>query len=300
MWLLLLVHAIFASTYTLGKAGLLYVQPVLFVAIRMILSSVVLAIIMFLFWRRDDLKIKRRDYHLLAGMAFFQIYFSYVPEFMVLKYVESSKWSLIYTLTPFVAALILYVQGKERLTRNKIIGLLIGFFGIIPALLYGHGGLGLAELGRISIPEMILIMCMVSYAYGWVIAQRLIREHKYNPLLINVVTMMLGGLGALATSPLSDQWSPFPIHSFGMFSLVMGLLVIATAAAFALNSYLLKFYSATFLLFLMFVDPLYVALYGYFFLGETITSYFLISVFLVFIGLFIFYREELKDEYHAS
>ncbi len=48
------------------------------------------------------------------------------------------------------------------------------------------------------------------------------------------------------------------------------------------------------------VDPLYVALYGYFFLGESITSYFLISVLLVFIGLFVFYREELKEGYHAS
>lgn len=295
MWTLLLLHAIFASTYTLGKVGLTYVQPILFVAIRMILSSLLLFSIMMLFWGRSVLSIKRKDYHLFAGLAFFQIYFSYVPEFMVLKYVQSSKWSLIYTLTPFTTALILYVQGKERLSKYKILGLCIGFIGILPAILYGKGGFDISELRHISIPEMVIIMCMVSYSYGWVIAQQLIREHKYNPLLINSVAMMLGGIGALITSPFTDQWEPFPIHSFGIFSLVMVLLIIATASTFALNSYLLHFYSATFLLFFMFVDPLYTAVYGYFFLEESITIYFLLSVFFAFLGLYIFYREELKE-----
>ena len=36
MWRLILLHALFASTFTIGKAALDYVEPIFFVAIRAI------------------------------------------------------------------------------------------------------------------------------------------------------------------------------------------------------------------------------------------------------------------------
>ena len=46
-----------------------------------------------------------------------------------------------------------------------------------------------------------------------------------------------------------------------------------------------------------FVDPICAAFYGWIFLGETITPYFILSTVLVFIGLYVFYMEELRQGY---
>ncbi len=297
MWQLLLLHAIFASTYTLGKAGLSYVQPVLFVAIRMIACGFLLYLLRLIAGR--SFSIKRQDCMLFFSLALFQIYLTYVPEFMVLKYVSSTKWALIYTLTPFCTAIITYFMGKEKMTFMKWIGLTIGFIGILPTLLFNGEGCEWGYLLQISFPEAIIFATMVSYSYGWIVAKKLVKERHYDAMLINSFGMLVGGFGALATSPLSDTWSPSPISEIGPFLGIMSALIIATMLAFNLNTYLLHYYSATFLMFLMFIDPIYVALYGRIFLKEPIAWHFFISVLMVCFGLYLFYREELKEGYTA-
>jgi drug/metabolite transporter (DMT)-like permease len=60
---------------------------------------------------------------------------------------------------------------------------------------------------------------------------------------------------------------------------------------------LLKKYTATFMSFAGFIAPLFTALYGWAFLGEIITWHFYASSAIVFVGLFLFYKDELnKDE----
>ena len=46
----------------------------------------------------------------------------------------------------------------------------------------------------------------------------------------------------------------------------------------------------------MFVDPLYTAFYGWLFLQETVGLRFFISLGLVSIGLYLFYKEEVRLE----
>lgn len=290
MWLLLLLHAIFASTYTLGKSSLLYATPVFAVSIRLILSAVIL--FGLLLSLRRSFYIKWRDLLLFVSFAFF-LFYSYVPDFMVLPYISSTKWALIYTLTPFCTALIGYFQKSEHVSRMKMVGLCIGFVGMLPVLLLDTSDT-MGGLWRFSWPEIVMFICMVSYSYGWIIARRLIREKKYDAVLVNGVGMLIGGMAGLATSPLVESWSAGPISSFWPFCAVMVPLVLATTLAFTINTYLFRYYTVTFLMFLMFVDPLYVAFYGRIFLGEQVHWYFFVSVFMLFLGLYIFYKEELK------
>jgi len=53
----------------------------------------------------------------------------------------------------------------------------------------------------------------------------------------------------------------------------------------------------TFISFTGLTIPLFVAVYGYFFLGEVITVQLLISMVIVACGLYIFYQEELRQGY---
>ncbi len=297
MWQLLLLHAVFASTYTLGKAALSYVEPVLFVAARMTLGSVVL--LGYLFISGRSFRIKHRDRILFILLGFF-LFYSWVPDFAVLPYVATTKWALIYALTPFCTALIGYFRRSEPVTWLKMIGLFIGLVGILPVLAVGADLKSMTFCWNISWPDIVMLVCMVGYSYGWTIAQKLIKTKKYEAILVNGVGMLIGGLGALVTSPFIDNWSHSPISDMWPFLGILFAIVVTTVLAFTINTYFLRYYTVTFLMFLMFVDPIYVAIYGRIFLNEPIQWHFFLSIVLVFFGLYLFYKEELKHGYLVS
>jgi len=295
MWLLLLLRGVFASTYTLSKSALFYATPVFTVSIRLLCSAFFLFGV--LLWQKGSFRIDRKDFLIFIIFSFF-LFYSYIPDFMVLPYISSTKWALIYTLAPFCTALFSYLYKSEHMSGIKFLGLGIGFVGILPVLLFDPNGKEtLGGLWHFSWPELVMLLCMVSYSFGWVLARRLIRQKKYKAALVNGTGMFIGGAAGLATSPLAESWAAGPVNAFWPFCAIMIPLVLATALAFTLNTYLLQYYTVTFLLFLMFIDPLYVALYGWLFLGEQVSRYFFISVFMLFVGLYLFYKEELKHCY---
>jgi drug/metabolite transporter (DMT)-like permease len=57
---------------------------------------------------------------------------------------------------------------------------------------------------------------------------------------------------------------------------------------------LLRRFTATFVSFAGFTTPLFTAILGWFFLGETVTMSFYLSTIVVFSGLYLFYQDELQ------
>jgi drug/metabolite transporter (DMT)-like permease len=74
------------------------------------------------------------------------------------------------------------------------------------------------------------------------------------------------------------------------------IILISNIICHNIYGYLLKQYTATFIAFTGFLAPLFSALYGWAFLNERITWHFYASSFIVFIGLAIFYKEELVQQ----
>ena len=72
MWLLLFLHAIFASTYTFGKLAIEYIQPVFLVGVRMTSGGLLLLGIRAIAgW---GFSIKKKDILRFLALAFFEIY----------------------------------------------------------------------------------------------------------------------------------------------------------------------------------------------------------------------------------
>jgi len=199
-------------------------------------------------------------------------------------------------LAPFFVGIFSYIFLDERVTRKKMVGFSIGLIGIIPVILRKTGQEGILGTFLIfSVSELFMLVAMILYAYSWVVARKLIKHNGYSAVHINGMTMLAGGVMSLITSPFIDNWSPSPImHMSGFLSLLV-LIIGASLSSYVINMYLLRFYTATFLLFFILIDPVYVALYGWLFLGETVTWYFFASIILVFLGLYIFYQEELRE-----
>ena len=132
MFLIILLYMLFASTFTVGKAALTYMQPIMFIGMRMTAAGLLLLGYQYLF-NRSKWRINREDRSTFAAISFFLMFVSFVAEFWAIQYVSAAKAFLLYNLSPFITALFAYWILKERLTGKQWGG--IGILGFIPILM---------------------------------------------------------------------------------------------------------------------------------------------------------------------
>ncbi len=308
MILVIILYALFASTFTLGKAVLSYVSPFLFIGIRMLLGGIIL-LWYYLFIAQKRLLIKKEDYLFFVRIILFHIFCAYTLEYWALEYVTSAKACLLYNLSPFITAIFSYFLYAERLTYRQLLGLVIGFLGFIPILIAQTPLEQIGwHIGFLSCYEMALIVSVISSAYGWMMVKKLTHKN-YSLVMINGISMTGGGLLALLLSlckeglpAIKDAPTIMPaltpmIGFMGERFFVLGgysllLVLIANIIGYNLYGYLLSRYSATFLSFAGFMTPLFAALLGWLFLNESVTWHFFATMVSVVCGLCLFHEKK--------
>jgi len=298
MHLVLVLYALFASVFTIGKTGLQYAQPFFLVGSRMMMAGAILLVYQLLI-KGEKISLNRRDLFRVLRLSLFNIYLTNVFEFWGLKYLTSFKTCFIYSLSPFLSALFCYFLFSERLTPKKWLGLLIGFIGFIPILLAQSTSEELTGgVFFFSWAELAVITACVSSVYGWILLSQLVKESSLTPMSANGLSMLIGGAFALGHSMLAETWDPLPVSDFFPFlECAILLMVVSNFLAYNLYGFLLKRYSPTFISFAGFTTPMFTVLFGWFFLGEVATLPFYLSSAVVFVGLTLFHQEELKKEY---
>lgn len=292
MVLIVLCYALLASTFTLAKATLEYAKPFFVIGFRMTIAGSIMLGYLFLF-QRKYLTLNKNDIFPFLRVAFFHVYLAFTCEFWALQYVTSSKTCLIYALTPLIAAILAYMLLNERLGMKKVIGLCLGFAGMIPILIIqsAPGELGM-NLLRISLPEMILLVAVVSATYAWFGIKDLMGK-GHSLIMVNGFAMLIGGLAVFATSAIFEGFSPLPISNVPLFlKYVFALILASNILFYNFYGWLLKKYSITFLTFVGFLTPIFAAGFGWFFLGEQITWHYGISLIAITSALYLFYKEE--------
>lgn len=314
---LIVLNMLFATTFTLAKAVLAYVQPIFFIGVRMTLAGSLLLVLQHFFSKWTQ--ILRKDIFLFLAIVLFHIYIPFVFEFWSLQYISSSKTALLYSLTPFIMALLSYAIAGEAFTKRKWVGFMVGVAGLLPILLtQGGAEKGITHIFFLSSAEVVLLIGICSSAVGWLLVQKLVRKN-YSAIQVNGIGMLGGGFLALATSfvtennpfsiqvPqqssalagkleyfLTDYFSVSHVHIllFGVYLLL--LIFIANIVCYNLYGSMLRRYSATLLSLSGLMIPGFAALFGEIFLGEHIPWQFVLSTAIVCVGLVIFYQEDLR------
>jgi drug/metabolite transporter (DMT)-like permease len=300
MFLVILLYALFASVFTIGKTGLEYAQPLFFVGSRMLLAGILLLTYEF-FYKRQEFKFKKKDFWRVFRLALFAIYLTNVFEFWGLKYLTSFKTCFIYSLSPFASALLAYFMFDDKLSLKKWLGLFVGCLGFLPILINESSTEELTgHIGFLSWAEVAVIIAAFSSVYGWSLLKQLVNENGYAPSMANGLSMAFGGIMALIHSSIVEEWDPIPVTKVAPFlDCMLMLILISNLVCYNLYGYLLQRYSVTFVSFAGFVTPFFTALFGWYYLGEEVTWPFYLSAVIVFIGLFMFNQEELRSNYYA-
>lgn len=288
MFLVIFLYSLFGFTFTIAKISLQYASPFFIVASRMTLAGI--GIMTYIVWaKKISCYPAKSDRYLHAQYAFFGIYLPYCTRAWALQYVTTSKAALLFNLSPFFVALYSYILFKEKLSLHKFIGLLMGFFGILP-LLSATTKMEdiLGTWGAFSLPELALLVSVASFSYSMLIMQKLIKHNNCSPLLANGLGMLTGGTLALFTSYMADQkWITGNPYIFSGILLLQ--ILLSNIICSQMQAHLLKTYSATLMSLANFLTPLSAAFFGWLMFGEKISWHYLLSFMLVSLGLYIYY-----------
>ncbi len=287
-----------ASSFSLAKEAMAHASPLFVTGIRMVLAGCLILGFLVVF-KRKDFQFRKTAWASLILLALSSVYLTNAFEFWGLQYLSAAKACLIYSLSPFVAAALSYVQFREKITPRKIIGLLIGFFGFVPVFLYQSGAEASAGsfLG-FSFPELALMFATITSVYGWILLRKLGKEDGVSPWMSNGASMLLGGCMALVHTFVTEGSHPIAWEHVPQFMKWVGCIVlVSNLLCYNLYGWLLKHFTATFLSFAGLTTPLFAAAWGFLMHRETVPAPFFISMGIIAIGLWLVYFEELRLGY---
>jgi drug/metabolite transporter (DMT)-like permease len=292
MILIIVLYTLLGLSFTLGKITLYYASPFFVVGLRMMIGGFGLALFYYSF-KSNEYQLQKKDWPAFMQVTLFGIVIPYCLRSWGLNYLSSTKAAFIFTLMPFFTVLFSYLVYKERLSYQKSIGLMLGFLGMMPTLFTGSTLENSAgSFGIFSWPELAMVGAVASFSYNLIALKDLVKTRGCPPELANGITMLFGGFMALQLSFIVE---PIWIHrSPYNFAAYLGLqIVISNLICSNLQARLLTLYSPTLMAFAGFLTPLCASCFGWFLLNEELRMQYFISLFMVMIGLGMFYFDEI-------
>lgn len=281
----------FGGTFVAAKAGLNYFPPLLFVAFRFDIATVLLLAYVFIRFPKEEwLPRTRRDLAGILAAGVFAIGLSNAFIFVGQQYASSGVGSIIYSLnpilTPVFAAVLL---SDERLSVYGAGGMLLGFVGVALVANIDPANLLSGTMGKV-----ILLAGAVSGALGSV----LIRWADASlPSTVRTawglpVGALLCHLLSLAASeqPAAVEWTPAALVALGYVGVFSGAL------AFIAYFGLLDDVGAIRANLIFYVVPIVATLGGWILLGEAISAQTIAGFVMIFIGFAVLGREPITTE----
>lgn len=292
MFTILLVNALFSAVFPIGKITMQYCPPFLVIGLRMIVAGLLLGC--FTLYKKNNFFEFFKKYPVtITLLAFFNIYLANAFEFWGLQFMSSAKTCFIYNLAPFFSAILAYFFFKEKITINKIVGLLVSFMGFLPVLMASAPEeQGLLHMSFLSTAELSVLLATFAAVCGWLIMQHNVRHKDFDAMSANSTSMILGGVFSLVHSLSYEDQNVVEIIKQPVLWFWIGILAIATIIAFLLYTRLLKKFSTTFLTFTGLTGPFFAAFYDWLAFGTLITWHFYCATALVSLGLYLFYKDE--------
>jgi drug/metabolite transporter (DMT)-like permease len=185
--------------------------------------------------------------------------------------------SILNATTPLFTALVAHVWGDERLTGNRVAGVLVGFAGV--CVLIGPGALG--SLGMHTLAELAILGAAVSYAFAGTYGRRF----RALPPVVAVAGMMTtAAVLALPLALVVDR--PWTLNVGAQsWGALLGLALLSTALGFVIYFRLLATAGATNVMLVTLLMPVIALLLGSLLLGEQVTGPALAGMALIFCGL---------------
>jgi len=281
-WLgLFALVAMFGSAFLLTKIAVQEVPPLMVVAGRIVIGAILLLAISYA--KGERLSQLKPYWFILLVLA---LTGNCIPFFVITwgqQHVDSSLAGILMAMMPLTTVVLahFFVQG-ERLTKNKVIGFLLGFLGVVilmqPELIVSR------NMDWLYIISMLLILSgAVSYAANSIIA------HSLPKISLSLISAGVLLAASLVIVPLSlTQGFEWVQHTSGNALIAVILLgLFPSGLATIIYFSVIRHAGAAFLSQINYLIPVWAVLLGVLFAGETLTINAFVALVVILLGIAI-------------
>lgn len=272
-----LLVVFWSSAFGVIKVSLEYAPPILFAGTRTLLCGVVMTLAALAWGGRANFGRDWPVYLLLA--AFNVVLFIGAQSFTVL-YLSSGTAAVVIYLQPILVGLLAFLFLGESLSAAKVIGLLLGFAGVV---VVSAGSMSGEALGS-PLGIVFGVGSAVSWALGTVYFKRY--GERLSMLWAVAAPFTIGGVLLTAIGLVLESFSEISWN--GTF--VAGWLytsLVGTALAWVLWLGLVRTGEASRVSAYVFIVPVFSVLLGALFLGEPLSPLLLVGAALVVSGIYL-------------
>ncbi|WP_449445508.1 DMT family transporter [Ureibacillus acetophenoni] len=278
---------IWGSVWPIYKYALQFSPPVLFFRIRSIIAGFLFALILIPQWKHIKWK---ENWSVYVMSSIFNVVIFYGMQSVGLQYLPAGLYSVIVYLQPVLVVILAWAYLKETLTKIKIIGVLLGFLGVVMVSLDGISG-KIAPIG--------FVLAVITAA-GWAIGTIYVKakSNVVHGVWLVAIQNVIGGLCMLIYGLGVEDIQTIEWNGWFIVCLLYGA-IFGVAIAFIIYTHLMSNGEAGKVSSFTFLVPLIAVLLGTIFLNEPFTISLFIGMVLILLSIYLINKKSkvvnLKD-----
>ena len=276
-FLLTILALIWASAFFNIKVATYSYGPLTIAFLRIFFGAI--PVVALCLYKKIKIEAFSKDWYWFASIGLINLV---IPFFLIaygVQKVQSNLAAILMASTPLSATVLAHIFTKnEKINFTKVIGVLVGFSGIV--FLFSDNIL--IDDNNIFSAFLILFgSCF--YVIGGLLTLKISNKKNENVTASNLIwgTLVLMPVSLLVEQP----WNLTPRIDSTLSLIYLG--IFSTGIAWLLRFYILKHNGLVFQAQVAYLIPIFGVILGYLILNEEITSKVIISLIVVIIGIYI-------------
>ncbi|MEQ8242938.1 EamA family transporter [Fulvivirga sp.] len=279
-FLLILLAALWGPSFLFIKIAVVDISPIMMAAMRIGFAAIFLNV--FLLMRKIKLPKDKTFWKHVALAGFFAQALPFILINWGEQYIDSGLASIINGLTPLSTVVLAHFTiSAERLSAKKLVGVALGFTGLVvlslPKLTNGFDA---AFLGIVAVT-----LGAVSYAIGLVYSRKYLSKAK--PMHAPAGQLLACSIYLVPLAFIFDSQTVFSQIGTPAWVSIFLLSFFGTAVAFVVYFNLIERAPASFVSLVTYIMPIFGIALGTIFLDEVITSTMVLGMLLILSGILI-------------
>lgn len=234
-------------------------------------------------WRglqRQPFSIRPGERWLLVQLGVAGIAWSFLFFTLALNYTSVAHAVFIGALVPMAVLLLARLEGQERVTPLKLVGMVVSFAGVLLLSLDQTGGLGASWIG-----DLLAIAGLWCFSFFTVRSKRV--ASLYDSVSLNTFTFLIAAmfcLPLLVWQAPGVRWSGI---TWGGWSSLLYSATLGSAGAYLAYYFSLRTLAASQVAAFQYVQPVLSTAFGVLFLQESWGTKFTVGAALILAGVFL-------------
>ncbi|MBV7506381.1 DMT family transporter [Bacillus sp. sid0103] len=285
-WFLMMAGLIiiWSVSWPIYKLALVFTPPLLFAGMRCLLGGVLLGAVI---WKTRSRIQWRKNWKIYVVTGTLNIALFYGLQTEGLKLVPSGLFSVIVYFQPILVGLLAWLWLGESMTITKVLGLILGFLGVISVSAEGFSG-------HVSILGIIFgLLSALSWALGTVYTKK--NAHSVDSLWMVAFQCLIGGLVLMIAGLSSEKWTSIVWNDTFLWGLSFGT-ILGIALSWILYVILVKTGDASVVATFTFLVPMLAVVIGTVFLNEPFTKLLFLGIVLIVASIYLVNKKQKQTE----